>query len=120
LPATNKHPEIATSEETMTEKTRARSVVTVIGAALAGALWAVNPAAAAENPFAAQQPSGHMVVASSGEGGEGKCDHDKSKAEGKCDHDKSTAEGKCDHDKSSAEAKCGDGKDTKEAKCSGE
>jgi uncharacterized low-complexity protein len=104
----------------MTEKTRARSVAAVIGAALAGALWAVNPAAATENPFTAQQPGDHMVVASNDEGGEGKCDHDKSTAEGKCDHDKSAAEGKCGHDKSTTEQKCGDGKDTKEAKCGGE
>jgi len=93
----------------MTEKTRARSVAAVIGAALAGALWAVNPAAATENPFTAQQPGDHMVVASNDEGGEGKCNHDKS-----------TTEGKCDHDKSTAEQKCGDGKDAKEAKCGGE
>jgi len=93
----------------MTEKTRATSGAAVIGAALAAALWAVNPAVAAENPFAAQQPGDHMIVASSDEGGEGKCDHDKSKAEGKCDHDKSTAEGKCDDGKEAKESKCGSG-----------
>ena len=103
----------------MTKKNCIKPVAAVVGAALAGSLSAVNLANATENPFGATQlQSGYMVVASSKEGGEGKCGGEtkegesKEMKEGKCGEGKEMKEGKC-----GSEMKEGEGKEMKEGKC---
>ena len=107
----------------MTKKSNLKPVAAVVGAALVGSLSAVSVANAADNPFGASQlQSGYLQLASSHEGGEGKCGGEKKEAEGegKCGGEKKGAEGegKCGEGMmKEGEGKCGEGKEMKEGKC---
>jgi len=103
----------------MTKKSNLKPVAAVVGAALVGSLSAVGAANAADNPFGASQlQSGYMQLASSHEGGEGKCGGEKKEGEGKCGGEKAAGEGKCGEGMmKEGEGKCGEGKEMKEGKC---
>jgi uncharacterized low-complexity protein len=115
-PADHETPTEDSQEMTMTKKSNLKPVAAVIGAALVGSLSAVGAANAADNPFGASQlQSGYMQLASSHEGGEGKCGGEKKEAEGE---KKAEQEGKCGEGMmKEGEGKCGEGKEMKEGKC---
>lgn len=107
----------------MTKKNCIKPVAAVIGTAFVGSLSAVNVANAADNPFGATRlQSGYMVLASSHEGGEGKCGGKMKEGETKCGAAMKEGEGKEMKDGKCGEGKCGEGKnmegkEQKDGKC---
>ena len=105
----------------MSKMNPTKPVAAVIAAALFGSLSVVSVTNAAENPFTANQSSsGHMVLASSEEGSEGKCGGEKKEGEAKCGGEKKEGEAKCGGEKKEGAAKSGGAMEKGEGKCGGE